>query len=86
MDVLYSITAKGEPYLQYPLHQENTVNESFIQTMAQREEETDQFLSEYYQSHVEKRYRNHNKICGIKELDTESEDEDRVEVQKYEEI
>jgi len=86
MDVLYSITAKGEPYLKYPLHQENQVNESFIQTMVQREDETDKFLSEYYESHVEKRYRNRSKICGIKELKAESEDEGEGEARKHEEF
>jgi len=86
MDVLYSLTAKGEPYLQYPLHQENQINENFVQTMAQREEETDQFLSEYYELNVEKRYAKLDKICRIKELEVETEASDICVKEKSEDF
>jgi len=86
MDVLYSITAKGEPYLQYPLHQEAQVNENFIQTMIKLEEETDKFLSEYYESNVEKRYSQFNKICRIKELEPELPDDEICVKEKSEDF
>jgi len=47
MDVVFSITEKGEPYLQ---SQETQMNEVFLQTMAKRKEETLYFLSEFYSS------------------------------------
>jgi len=50
MDVLFSITGKGEPYLQNSSVHENPMNENFVQIMAKREEETAYFLSEYYPS------------------------------------
>ena len=76
MDVLYSITAKGEPYLKYPLHEEKQVNESFVQDMIRIEGETGRFLSEYYESNVEKRYCELDKICRIKELEISLEEND----------
>jgi len=75
MDVLYSITAKGEPYLEYPLHEEKQVNENFVQNMIKIEKETDQFLSEYYESNVEKRYCFLDKICRIKKVEVKQEDD-----------
>ena len=86
MDVLYSITAKGEPYLQQSLHQEAQVNENFIQTMIKVEEETDQFLSEYYESHVEKRYSQFNRICHIKELAVKQEEDEICVKEKSEDF
>jgi len=50
MDVLFSITGKGEPYLQNAPQQESPMNENFVQIMAKREEEAAYFLSEYYSS------------------------------------
>ncbi len=47
MDVVFSITDKGEPVLQ---SQESQMNEVFLQTMEKRKEETQYFLSEFYSS------------------------------------
>jgi hypothetical protein len=77
MDVLYSITAKGEPYLKYPVNEEKHVNENFVQNMIKIEDETEQFLSEYYESHVEKRYCYLDKICRVKELEVKLKREEQ---------
>jgi len=86
MDVLYSITAKGEPYLKYPLHEEKHVNENFVQNMIKIEKETDQFLSEYYESNLEKRYCHFDKICRIKEVEVKQEEDDICVKEKSEDF
>ncbi len=90
MDVMFALTAKGEPYLTRPSEHESTINENFIQTMSKKEEETDIFLSTYYGVNVEKRYSHYNKICRIKELkasdEAEIEPDDEIIVKKDEDL
>lgn len=86
MEVLYAITAKGEPYLQNSLHEKKLVNENFVQNMIKIEDETDQFLSEYYESHVEKRYCYLDKICRVKELEVKQEEDDFIVKEKSEDF
>ena len=88
MDVMFALTAKGEPYLTRPSEDECTINENFIQNMSKKEEETDIFLSTYYGVNVERRYSLYSKICRIKELEAEAELEpdDEIIVKKDEDL
>jgi len=78
MDVMFALTAKGEPYMMDPKYRETTINETFVQNMSKKEEETDMFLSMYYDVNLEKRYSYYDKICQIKELEAKLEDDDII--------
>ncbi len=84
MDVIFALKAKGEPYLVNPKYIDTKINDIFVQNMAKKENEADRFLSEYYDTNVEKRYTNHSKLCKIRELDMQVEVDDDIIVKKDE--
>jgi len=86
MDMIYALKAKGEPYLVNPKYVETTINETFLQKMCKREEEASHFLSMYYETDVERRYANYEKVCRIKELGPEHVDDEEIIVKKDEDV
>lgn len=71
VDVVMSITAQGEPYLDCQLIPEHDVNHEFIQERAQCEVDQAIFLSNYYDDvSFTPRYSYFDKVCQIRELDS----------------
>jgi len=79
MDLIIAITSKSEPYFG---KEKVSVNQSFLDFKTGLETEACSFLIEYYQTLLQGKYKNQDKICIIKELtmeeETKSEDIDKL--------
>jgi len=84
LDIIIAITSKSEPYFAKENIPLNLVSQSFVDFKADLESEASRFLIEYYQTMIQGRYQNMDKICTIRELDFE--DDDDIIVKKYEDI
>lgn len=86
MDVMLALVSKGEPYVLSKIEQKSQlapVNETFLQNMISQEEEHNKFLMEYYDFQIEQKFTNFHKVCKIREINPEINDE--IIVKKNEE-
>ena len=71
LDVIFAVTSKSEPYL---LKERTDLNQTFLEFRTNLESEASSFLIEYYQTLLQGKYLNKDKMCTIKELEMKEED------------
>jgi len=86
IDMIISIVAKGEPFMDQHESKEDEISSEFILNMTEKEKESEYFLNSYYSTSFLWEYTNLSRICKIKELaqDYENDEEDAIIVKKYE--
>jgi hypothetical protein len=86
IDMIISIVAKGEPFMVQHESKEDEINSEFLLNMTEKEKESEYFLNSYYSTSFIWEYTNLSRICKIKELaqDYENDFDDTIIVKKYE--
>jgi len=75
VDFITTYVSHDEPKLNKSLLQKNEMNQAFLKKMTTKEKELSKFLSIYYDESLPLRYTHHNKVCGIRELITEEQNQ-----------
>lgn len=74
-DIVFTLLSKNTPFFQEKTS-EHFLNVDFLTIMNFQENEMAFFLSYYYKESPSLRYTNMDKVCRIKEIDDDSDDED----------
>jgi len=84
MDIIMAIVEKGEPVLGSNIIKSSSIDQSFRQMMSVYEKEASSFLSTFYNHYIQCYYTNLDKICTLKQLGPQ-QDDDCIIVKKCEE-
>jgi len=84
MDIVSAILEVDEPKLNNELKISEQLNPEFVENMVSKETEAFDFLSQFYNYSLCPKYTNLHKVCTIRELKVEEEDD--IIVKKDEDI